>query len=173
MSTFNIQPLLIADIPAVIALAGVIWRRHYPGIITHAQIDYMLDMMYAPGVIEDEITAKGIVWLKAVAGGRLIGFASYGPQPDGATMKLHKLYLVHSARGKGYGTALINHIAAAARAAGRTRLLLAVNKRNTASIAVYKRNGFVIEKEVKTDIGHGYYMDDFLMVKSLAGPQGI
>jgi len=38
----NIVPAAAADLPALAELAGVIWRACYPGIITPAQIDYML-----------------------------------------------------------------------------------------------------------------------------------
>ena len=39
---------------------GVIWRACYPGIITHAQIDYMLARMYSLDVLRDEIRSQGI-----------------------------------------------------------------------------------------------------------------
>jgi hypothetical protein len=35
----RIEPLAEGDIAAVIELAGIIWRRHYPGIISMEQID--------------------------------------------------------------------------------------------------------------------------------------
>ena len=35
------------ELPEVQRLAAVIWRAHYPAIITHEQIDYMLERGYA------------------------------------------------------------------------------------------------------------------------------
>ena len=49
-----------ADLPAIAELAGVIWRACYPGIISHAQIDYMLARMYALDTMREEIHSQGI-----------------------------------------------------------------------------------------------------------------
>ncbi len=68
-----------ACLPAISELAGVIWRACYPGIITHAQIDYMLPRMYAPDVLRDEIRSQGIRYDLLLVDGRPSGFASYGP----------------------------------------------------------------------------------------------
>jgi RimJ/RimL family protein N-acetyltransferase len=40
-----------------------------------------------------------------------------------------------------------------------------VNKRNEPAIAAYLKAGFRIEKEAVFDIGGGFVMDDFLMVR--------
>ena len=45
----------------------------------------------------------------------------------------------------------------------RFSLWLTVNKGNINSIEFYKKRGFAVEKEMKTDIGNGFYMDDYLM----------
>jgi len=68
-----------ADLPVISELAGVIWRACYPGIITHAQIDYMLARMYAPDVLRDEIRSQGIWYDLLLVDGKPVGFASYGP----------------------------------------------------------------------------------------------
>ena len=43
----------IKDIHLIQDLAQKSWRSHYPGIISHEQIDFMLDLMYS----EEEITS--------------------------------------------------------------------------------------------------------------------
>lgn len=68
-----------ADLPVISRLAGVIWRACYPGIITHAQIDYMLARMYALDVLRDEIRSQGIHYDLLLVDGKPAGFASYGP----------------------------------------------------------------------------------------------
>jgi GNAT superfamily N-acetyltransferase len=166
VSDVTFQPVRDVDIQAVASLAGVIWRRHYPGIISAAQIDYMLDRMYAPETIRAEL-CRGVAWVKVMVGGELAGLASFGPVDDGAAMKLHKLYLLESVRGRGTGSAAIAYVAAEARKAGFNRLVLAVNKKNTGAIRAYEKNGFVIEKAVVSEFGGGFVMDDFIMVKPL------
>jgi diamine N-acetyltransferase len=75
----EIIPAAEANLPVISKLAGVIWRACYPGIITHAQIDYMLARMYALEVMRDEICSQGIRYDLLFVDGKPAGFASYGP----------------------------------------------------------------------------------------------
>jgi GNAT superfamily N-acetyltransferase len=68
-------------------------------------------------------------------------------------MKLDKLYVHRMYRGKGLGAALIRHAERLAAGNGCRRLYLQVNRGNLDSIAMYRRVGFEVEKEVKVDIG--------------------
>jgi len=188
----RIVPAAEADLSAISELAGVIWRACYPGIITHAQIDFMLARMYALDMMREEIRSQGIHYDCLIVEGKMAGFASYGPTdqvavlgnvsssmegtPRGGartaqravpTFKLHKLYLLPELHGRGLGSRLLQHCEQQTRAAGAHRLILAVNKRNTKAIAAYHRNGFVIAESVVTDIGGGFVMDDFIMAKAL------
>jgi len=161
----NIVPAAAADLPALAELAGVIWRACYPGIIKHAQIDYMLARMYAPDVLRDEILAQGIRYYRLLMGGRFAGFASIGPTDAATVMKLHKLYLLPEFHGRKLGSLLLQHCETEAAKLGARRLILAVNKRNSRALAAYQRNGFAIIESVVTDIGGGFVMDDFVMAK--------
>ena len=155
-----------ADIAPVCALAREIWIQHYPGIITVKQIEYMLKQRYSPDAIRAQLRGGGAWWDKLEVDGELCGFASYEPGQARA-MKLDKLYVHQLARGKGYGTAMIEHVAGAARRQGMDSLYLQVNKYNHGSVAAYLRTGFVVTKAVKADIGDGFFMDDYVMSKSL------
>jgi diamine N-acetyltransferase len=157
-----------ADLPAISELAGVIWRACYPGIITHAQIDYMLARMYSLDVLLDEIRSQGIRYDRLLMDDKLAGFASYGPTSEPGVMKLHKLYLLPEMLGRGLGSRLLQHVEREVRAGAGRRLILSVNKRNTKAIASYQRNGFVIAGSVVTDIGGGFVMDDYIMAKNLS-----
>ena len=166
----NIIPAVVADMPALAVLAGVIWRACYPGIITQPQIDYMLARMYAPDVLRDEIQSQGVHYYRLLVGGRWAGFASIGPTDAAGVMKLHKLYLLPEYHGRRLGSLLLQHCESEARRLGARRLILAVNKRNSRALAAYQRNGFVIFESVTNDIGGGFVMDDFLMAKEF-GPE--
>jgi GNAT superfamily N-acetyltransferase len=158
-----------ADLPVIADLAGVIWRACYPGIITHAQIDYMLARMYALEVMRDEIRTQGIRYDLLFADGKPAGFASYGPASEPGVIKLHKLYLLPELHGRGLGSRLLQYVEREVRQHGARRLVLSVNKRNAKAIASYQRNGFVVAETVVTDIGGGFVMDDYVMAKDLAG----
>ncbi|HXR48809.1 MAG TPA: GNAT family N-acetyltransferase [Candidatus Limnocylindrales bacterium] len=155
-------------LPAIAELAGVIWRACYPGIISRAQIDYMLARMYALDTLREEIRSQSIRYDFLLVDGEPAGFASHGPTSEPGVMKLHKLYLMPALHGRGLGSRLLQHCEREVRMAGAHRLILSVNKRNTQAVAVYKRNGFVIAESVVTDIGGGFVMDDYIMAKSVS-----
>jgi GNAT superfamily N-acetyltransferase len=155
-------------LPAISELAGIIWRACYPGIITHAQIDYMLARMYSLDVLLDEIRSQGIRYDQLLVDGKPAGFASYGPTSEPGVVKLHKLYLLPEMHGCGLGSRLLQHVEREVRAGAGRRLILSVNKRNTRAITAYQRNGFVNAESVVTDIGGGFVMDDYVMAKNLS-----
>ncbi|MGB7769573.1 MAG: bifunctional aminotransferase class I/II-fold pyridoxal phosphate-dependent enzyme/GNAT family N-acetyltransferase [Verrucomicrobiia bacterium] len=176
----SVAPATEADLSAIAELAGFIWRACYPGIITRAQIDYMLARMYALDTMREEIRAQGIHYDLLLVDGEPSGFASYGPTEAGTlrrgvriaqravpTFKLHKLYLLPELHGRGLGSRLLQHCEQEVRATGARRLILSVNRRNPKAIAAYQRNGFVIAESLVTDIGGGFVMDDYIMAKEL------
>ena len=165
----QVQMLPAAEdhLPALAELAGVIWRQHYPGIISNAQIDYMLAKMYSLETLREEMQAQGIRFVRLLVADRFVGFAAYGPAPEPCVMKLHKCYLLPEMHGRGLGSLLLEHCERAARELGAWRLILAVNKRNTKAIAAYQRNGFIVAESVITDFGSGFVMDDYIMTKDL------
>jgi diamine N-acetyltransferase len=162
-----VVPASLEDLPAISDLAGVIWRACYSGIITPAQIDYMLARMYALETMREEIQFQGIHYDRLLVNGRLVGFASYGMTEQTAVFKLHKLYLHLDWHGRGLGSLLLQHVDREVRRLGAARLILSVNKRNVKAIASYRRDGFVMTESVVTDIGGGFVMDDFVMTKIL------
>jgi diamine N-acetyltransferase len=156
----NILPAGPEHAAEIARLAGIVWREHYPGIISTEQIEYMLAKMYDLEVLRREMS-EGITYLRAVDGNQLLGFAAYGPSANG--IKLYKLYVDPSRQRAGIGKALIAQVEQAS--AGRT-LILTVNKRNHQAIAAYKKHGFTIRDSIVVDIGGGFVMDDYVMAKS-------
>jgi len=170
-----------SDLLAISELAGIIWQACYPGIITQAQIDYMLARMYALEVMRDEIHSQGIRYELLLVSGKPVGFASYGPIEVGTlrrgvqtpqravpAFKLHKLYLRPERHGHGLGSRLLQHVEHEVRNAGARRLILSVNKRNTKAITAYRRNGYDVADSIVTDIGNGFVMNDYVMAKNLS-----
>ncbi len=171
MTDFAISALCDADIAPVCALAREIWVQHYPGIITVKQIEYMLAQRYSPDAIRTQLKAGEAWWEKLEVGGDLCGFASYERGAQARAMKLDKIYVHQLVRGKGYGAALVNHVANAARRQGMDTLILQVNKYNYGSVAAYLRLGFAVARTVKVDIGNGFFMDDYVMEKDVRGKE--
>ena len=163
----QILPAQEEHLPALAELAGDIWRQHYPGIISPAQIDYMLGKMYALETLRTELRERQIRFVRLLVEDRFVGFASYGPTPVPGMMKLHKCYLLPEMHGRGYGSLLLQRCEQEVRKLAAKRLILAVNKHNTKAVAAYQRNGFIVVESVITDFGSGFVMDDYIMAKEL------
>ena len=162
-----IVPATEADLTAVAALAGVVWRGHYPGIITHEQIEYMLANGYSHAVLSAFITEEGSGLELARMGDRLVGFGAYQRKNASRELKLEKLYIHQDFQGCGVGARLIAKIESTARAQNCSAVILNVNKNNVQAIRAYQKNGFAIREAVVVDIGNGFVMDDYIMAKTL------
>jgi ribosomal protein S18 acetylase RimI-like enzyme len=163
----SIVPLRAADVPALAALAREIWRAHYPGIISRAQIEYMLAERYDEAVICKELEAADLWWEILKQNGRMAAYTSYGLTDVAGEMKIDKLYVHPRAQRQGYGGRLIHHVAAFAAQRGCTRLTLAVNRHNQSAIGAYHKHGFHVAGTSLREIGGGFLMDDYIMVKEL------
>ena len=162
-----ILPVDPHDAEFIAGLAGEIWRRHYADIISAAQIEYMLKQRYEPQIIRAELLRHDLWWDKLLVGDAITGFASYFLTAQPGEMKLDKLYVHQDHQRKGYGGMLLAHACMRARGEGCSRLTLAVNKNNLIAISAYRKHGFRVSTSVVKDIGSGFVMDDYIMVKAL------
>jgi ribosomal protein S18 acetylase RimI-like enzyme len=156
-----------ADIEIVARLGETIWRSHYAKIVSMAQIEYMLAGRYTPDKLRQYINADDR-WLDLCRlTNKPIGYCSYTRTSTPHEMKLEQLYLLQEHRGKGLGGLMLRHVEVQARRHGLSVLVLQVNKRNVDSIAFYRKAGFAVREEATFDIGNGFVMDDYVMVKML------
>ena len=166
LRVLTFRPADLADILTLRTLAQEIWRAVYPAIIGSAQVEYMLEMMYAEEVIRREID-QGVRWELALNADEAVGFLSIAVETDGRA-KLNKLYLLPRLHDTGGGQELIARACALAASLPARELWLQVNKRNERAIRAYRRAGFHVEKEAVFEIGNGFVMDDFIMTKAVA-----
>jgi ribosomal protein S18 acetylase RimI-like enzyme len=168
----RIEPLAAEDAGRLYSLAREIWYAHYPAIISVAQIEYMLEERYNAAVLLAELRRDGIWWDKLLVAGEMAGFASYFLTANAGEMKLDKLYVHPRLHRRGYGGMMIDRACEVARSRGCSRLVLAVNKNNRSAIAAYLKHGFHIGESVVKDIGGGFVMDDYIMVKPVMREDG-
>ena len=154
------------DIPLIQQLAHTIWHSHYPGIISTEQISYMLNLMYSANVIANELNT-GHNWVLIYDDIQPIGFISYVIENGNSTVKLNKLYILNTFHGRGYGNKSLEYIKSKCIELNIQKLYLTVNKQNLKAIQAYIKAGFFNEKEIVTDIGNGYVMDDYIMAINL------
>jgi ribosomal protein S18 acetylase RimI-like enzyme len=165
--TVTIAPLAPEDVDRLVVLARTVWHAHYPGIITAAQIEHMLNERYRSDAIRGELGRDGVWWDALTENGGLAAFANYFVTGARGELKLDKLYVDPARQRAGLGGMLLDHVCEVARRHGCDRLVLAVNKRNAGAIAVYRKHGFAIESAVVKDIGNGFVMDDYVMSRMI------
>lgn len=168
-------PIAVQDFAVLRELAGAIWRQHYTGIISAAQIEHMLAGRFTDAALQEHIRATDR-WLELLrVSGAPAGYCACeltAPSGGGGgggppAMKLGQLYVLESHRGTGLGRFMLGHVERRARDLGKRSLWLQVNKRNPAAISFYKAAGFTIAREAVFDIGSGFVMDDYIMEKRL------
>lgn len=162
----EIAPLTDADVETVAALARAIWRAHYPGIISLAQIEYMLAQRYDPAVIRAELAQADVWWFVLRLDGAIVAYMALQKARD-AALKIDKLYVHPAAQRRGCGGRLIARAEALARREGCRELELAVNRNNAQAIAAYRKHGFTVREAAVKDIGGGFVMNDYVMVKKV------
>ena len=157
----EIHPMTPLDVPAICELARRIWQATYTGLISQAQIDYMLADRYTPARLRAQLEDPDHAWRIASRAGKKVGFAH--ASFDAGAGKLDKLYVHPDHQRRGIGRALLADIQVLARNRAATRLCLQVNRGNTAALQAYRRYGFVVTNARVLDIGCGFVVDDFVM----------
>jgi ribosomal protein S18 acetylase RimI-like enzyme len=166
MAEVEFAHLRLEEAEALAGLARIIWQAHYLAIISQAQIDYMLDQRYKPGLIRQTL-ARGDRWEVARDHETLVGFAHGYPMSDG-DYKLDKLYVHPDYQHHGIGGRLLDRLVRHARSHDCARLVVRVNRNNVNAIAAYRKYGFSVATEMVEEIGGGFVMDDYVMLKELA-----
>ena len=157
------------QIAAVAALARETWTQHYVPIIGAAQVEYMLAKFQSAEAIARQIAAEGYEYYLAPGA----GYLALVPDPAKKSLMLSKIYVKAALRGTGWGRAMEEFAERRCSELGCNELWLTVNRHNLGSIAFYERLGFRKTREVATDIGSGFVMDDWWMAKSVAGLAGL
>ncbi len=151
------------DIPIINQLADVIWKKHYPSIITMEQIDYMLDKMYSTAALAEQMKQGHqftLVYLENVP----VGYISISTE-NGKDYFLNKFYVLTDIHRKGIGAKLFEHVLN--QIPNAETIELAVNRINYKAINFYFKLGFTIKYSFDKEIGVGFYMNDFMMIKRI------
>ena len=157
-----------SDHPVIEALARRIWHACFRDMISAAQLEYMLTRRYRPEAMAAAVAAGELTYELLRVDGEPLAFAAHGPGPAPGEWKLQQLYVDPGWQSRGLGGRLLDHVETHARGLGRRHLVLTVNRGNTRAQAVYRKRGFQVREAAVFDIGNGFVMDDFVMVKDLA-----
>jgi ribosomal protein S18 acetylase RimI-like enzyme len=149
-------------------LAHQTWPTAFGDILSAEQIQYMLSWMYSPDAITEQVDQKGHVFLLAEDdAGEPLGYVSYElTVNEKPVTKIHKIYLLPASQGQGIGRMMIDYVAKQAEHVENVALQLNVNRQNKA-VAFYEKMGFEVVGEEDIDIGNGFLMEDYIMMKRL------
>lgn len=156
-----------ADFKTIQHIAHTTWPLTYSEILTQAQLDFMLAAFYSIATLTENYSKKQHHFILAVEEDSCLGFASFEHHYLGEKVtRLHKLYLLPEAQGKGIGKMLVDRVEAEAKNIHSNLISLNVNKYNKAYF-FYEKIGFQNVGKELLPIGDGYFMDDFKMEKKL------
>lgn len=162
----SIRPATPEDATTIRLLAIATWWPNYRPILQPAQINYMLDAMYAEDVLKNTITHQEQEFLLLFEADKPVAFSAHAVRTGTDEIyKLHKLYCHPDYQGKSYGKLLLQEVEKRVLAKGKDILDLNVNKYNPAK-SFYEKMGFEIVYEEDIPIGP-YWMNDFVMRKIL------
>lgn len=149
------------DLNMITQLANDIWNEYYVSIIGQDQVNYMLAKIYNNDSLLDQLHNKKHTFYLIINDDEIIGFLSVSltVQKD---CFIHKFYINQQKSNSGIGSEVLNLLI---NIILPKSLTLTVNRQNYKSINFYFKNGFKIDKVEDFDIGNGYKMNDFVMVR--------
>ncbi len=150
------------NISIIQQIAKQSWESAYEEILKNNQIDYMLDLMYCDDTLKKHFENQNYQYYLIGEDEVLLGFIGFEFHNEPETTKLHRIYFLKEAQGKGLGKKAIEFTKNETQKSGDKRIILTVNKNNNAQ-KFYELQGFKIYDEAIFDIGNGYVMDDYLM----------
>jgi predicted acetyltransferase len=118
------------DLSSISRLAQEIWNQYYPAIISQAQIDYMLSLMYSDESLAQQINEKDHQFFFIRLADKEIGFISIH-QENEQDWFLNKFYINQVYAAKGYGAQTFEEIKNLFKP---KKISLTVNRQNFKSI---------------------------------------
>ena len=147
------------------AFATRVFIEYYNDLIGKDQAEYMTGLFLSENAIK-KLLVEGAIFKLVVENDTILGF--YECKKEEERVFLSKLYVDQPYRNKGIGRFMFEDLKDYTRSCGLKKIYLTVNKYNTPSYNVYLHLGFKVIDAVKTDIGQGYIMDDYIMEYTLA-----
>ena len=153
----ELKEVRLSEIKDFAKMCSAIWHEYWPCILSGEQIDYMVEKFQSEKAIMHQIEKENYTYYFIVVNNEIAGYTGLAPK-DGYLF-LSKLYLRKEYRHRGLGKKVFDKI----KTFGYSRIRLTVNKHNTSAYQAYLKYGFQTIESVKTDIGSGFVMDDYVM----------
>jgi ribosomal protein S18 acetylase RimI-like enzyme len=155
------------EITEIAQVAEKTWHVTYPGIITNEQITFMLARFYAAEVLSAVFENENHYFfcIKEAGENTLIGFLHFLKTAENA-FHLQKFYILPEFQQGGLGKkAFFEAVNEMNVGKNSLEIRLNVNRCNFKAINFYFKIGFTIEEVKDIDIGKGFFMNDFIMLR--------
>ena len=160
---FTTKRATTADCALIHNMANVVFRDTYKAILSPEQMEYMMEWMYSPDSLHQQITQDGHIYYIGYWDNKPCGYISIEQQGDDV-FHLQKIYVMPGFQGKGIGKDLFNFAISYIKSIHPTLCLMELNvNRNNGAVQFYERMGMKRLREGDFDIGNGYFMNDYIM----------
>jgi ribosomal protein S18 acetylase RimI-like enzyme len=129
----------------------------------------MLELNYSERSIKNQMQMMKHEFIIGFNKERPVGFTSVERNfMNKKQLMIHKLYMLPTFQGKGFGKKFIGYISKLAQDSENNSLCLKVFHKNTNGISFYKTIGFSIIGDHKTILENGYEVLDYVMTKNIS-----
>ena len=159
---FVIKQATTADIPLINKLAWNVFPETYKNILSHEQIEYMMDWMYSIENLHKQMEEEGHIYYIAYEECEAAGYVSIR-QEDTDLFHLEKIYVIPYYQKYHLGKQLFQQAIKGIKEIhpAPCRMELNVNRNNKA-LRFYEYMGMKKVDEGDFAIGNGYYMNDYI-----------
>ncbi len=169
-----VRKATLVDLRPIHDLAWKVFPATYREILSPEQSDFMMEWMYSIPSLTAQVLEEGHRYLVAehAEDGTIAGYVSVQPenrQDDASGLPLwhlQKIYVDPDEQGEHLGRRLFEAALAYVRElqGGPAMIHLNVNRHNRA-LGFYEHIGMERVGQGDFDIGHGFYMNDYIMAK--------
>lgn len=143
-------------------MAKHIWEEHYTPIIGEEQVAYMIGKFQSQEAINHQLE-EGYQYYFFCYNDKHVGYLGFKISDN--SLFLSKLYIEKAYHRKHIASDGVHFLENICKEQKLSKIWLTVNRYNNGSIKAYEALGFQREREEKSDIGNGYFMDDYIMGK--------
>ena len=162
-SGVEVREMDVGDLGAVQEVARITWAETYRGIIPDDELTSFVERAYSEESLKHRMETG--VFLVAVLGGEVVGFADFDPEPGkSGEVELAAIYVLPEMQGRGVGPRLLE--AGIGRFGSTGSLTLRVARDNLGGRRFYEARGFssVGEHVWRTADGEVYELEMVLEI---------
>jgi len=152
------------DLKIICKLAQKIYFEHYKQFLSKEFITYWVDLYQSYENITQSIN-DGEKYFFIKDNDNILGYFSYKLEA-GNRLFISKLYLKAKYRKKGYGKKCLNYLFDIAKTKQVKDIFLKTMRINP-TVKFYIKQGFKITDAVETNLGNGYILEDYILVKDI------